>query len=99
MASTETGSCTRILSCAGGIIALLLGDVGPHSAAGPELYEGLGLLQHRGQDACGIVTCGPKGRFYQMKGNGMVRDVLDPSALQSLVGSMGIGHGQPKFPR
>lgn len=46
------------------------------------------------------MTCGPKGRFYQMKGNGMVRDVLDPSALQSLVGSMGIGHGQfsrPKF--
>lgn len=82
---------------AGGIIALLLGDVGPHSAAGPELYEGLGLLQHRGQDACGIVTCGPKGRFYQMKGNGMVRDVLDPSALQSLVGSMGIGHGEEKL--
>jgi amidophosphoribosyltransferase len=84
---------------AGGIIALLLGDSdAATSAAGPELYEGLGLLQHRGQDACGIVTCGPKGRFYQMKGNGMVRDVLDPSAIGSLVGSMGIGHGAPIYP-
>lgn len=79
----------------GGIIAILLGETGP---AAPELYEGLGLLQHRGQDACGIVTCGPKGRFYQMKGNGMVRDVLDPSALSQLVGSMGIGHGEHFFP-
>lgn len=75
----------------GGIIALLLGEAG---LAAPELYEGLGLLQHRGQDACGIVTCGPKGRFHQMKGNGMVRDVLDPSALSSLIGTMGIGHGR-----
>lgn len=74
-----------------GIIALLLQETGP---AAPELYEGLGLLQHRGQDACGIVTCGPKGRFYQMKGNGMVRDVLDPAALANLVGSMGIGHAR-----
>merc|ERR1712230_329179 len=73
-----------------GIIALLLADNTLH--AGPELYEGLGLLQHRGQDACGIVTCGPKGRFYQMKGNGMVRDVIDPAAITSLTGSMGIGH-------
>lgn len=77
-----------------GIIALLLGELGVHQAAGPELYEGLGLLQHRGQDACGIVTCGPKGRFYQMKGNGMVRDVFDPSAIGSLIGSMGIGHAR-----
>lgn len=33
-----------------------------------------------------------------MKGNGMVRDVLDPSALSQLVGSMGIGHGEHFFP-
>ena len=78
----------------GGIVALLLGDNSEATSAGPELYEGLGLLQHRGQDACGIVTCGPKGRFYQMKGNGMVRDVFELSNIGSLIGSMGIGHGQ-----
>lgn len=33
-----------------------------------------------------------------MKGNGMVRDVLDPTALANLVGSMGIGHGESGFP-
>lgn len=46
------------------------------------------------QDACGIVTCGPKGRFYQCKGNGMVRDLLDAKSLNQLIGGMGVGHGQ-----
>lgn len=45
------------------------------------------------QDACGIVTCGPKGRFYQCKGNGMVRDLLDAKSLSQLIGGMGVGHG------
>jgi amidophosphoribosyltransferase len=45
------------------------------------------------KDAAGIVTCGHKGRFYQRKGNGMVRDVFDQKHLQNLVGSFGIGHG------
>ena len=46
------------------------------------------------QDACGIVTCGQKGRLYQCKANGMVKDVLDEKALGMLSGSMGVGHGQ-----
>lgn len=45
------------------------------------------------QDACGIVTCGQGGRFYQCKSNGMVRDVLDEKSLGQLIGSMGVGHG------
>ena len=45
------------------------------------------------QDAAGIVTCGNKGRLYQIKGNGMVRDVFDQPKLEQLVGSMGVGHG------
>ena len=56
------------------------------------IYDALLLLQHRGQDAAGIVTCGPKGRFFQVKGNGMVRDVFDPSNVANLIGSMGVGH-------
>ncbi|KDQ60916.1 hypothetical protein JAAARDRAFT_31915 [Jaapia argillacea MUCL 33604] len=73
-----------------GILGLLLHD--PNVDAAPEICEGLSLLQHRGQDACGIVTCGPKGRFYQCKGNGMVRDVFDSNAISTLVGGMGVGH-------
>lgn len=75
-----------------GIMALLLAQ--GQAAAAPEINEGLALLQHRGQDAAGIVTCGPKGRFYQCKANGMVRDVFDAGSLSRLVGSMGIGHGE-----
>ncbi|KAK0463886.1 phosphoribosyltransferase-like protein [Desarmillaria tabescens] len=73
-----------------GILGLLLHD--PSTDAAPEVCEGLSLLQHRGQDACGIVTCGPKGRFYQCKANGMVRDIFDEKAIQRLVGGMGVGH-------
>ncbi|CEG68473.1 Putative Amidophosphoribosyltransferase [Rhizopus microsporus] len=73
-----------------GITALILAD--PNGVACPDLFESLGLLQHRGQDAAGIVTCGAKGRLYQCKGNGMVRDVFNESQLSNLVGSLGVGH-------
>ena len=78
-----------VLVC--GILGLLLHD--PAIDAASEICEGLSLLQHRGQDACGIVTCGPKGRFFQCKANGMVRDVFDANALSRLIGGMGVGHG------
>ncbi|EPY53167.1 amidophosphoribosyltransferase Ade4 [Schizosaccharomyces cryophilus OY26] len=73
-----------------GILALMLAD--RHSQACPEIYEGLYSLQHRGQDAAGIVTAGNKGRLYQCKGSGMVSDVFTQSQLRQLVGSMGMGH-------
>ncbi|KAJ1978476.1 amidophosphoribosyltransferase [Dimargaris xerosporica] len=73
-----------------GISALILAN--PQGMACPELFESLGMLQHRGQDAAGIVTCGSKGRLYQCKGNGLVRDIFDESQLCTLVGSMGVGH-------
>ncbi|KIK31104.1 hypothetical protein PISMIDRAFT_26086 [Pisolithus microcarpus 441] len=73
-----------------GILGLLLSDSGRDAAS--EICEGLSLIQHRGQDACGIVTCGHKGRFYQCKANGMVRDVFDDISLSRLAGEMGIGH-------
>ena len=80
-----------------GILGLLLHD--PSIDAATEICEGLALLQHRGQDACGIITCGPKGRFYQCKANGMVRDVFDANSLSRLTGGMGVGHGELiKFP-
>lgn len=55
------------------------------------IYDGLTILQHRGQDAAGIVTL-ENGRFYLRKDNGMVRDVFLNSHMVNLVGNMGIGH-------
>jgi len=52
------------------------------------------MLTTRGQDAAGVVTCGAGGRFYQVKANGMVRDVFDTSAISGMKGWMGVGHGQ-----
>lgn len=75
-----------------GILGLLLHD--PALNAAPEICEGLSLLQHRGQDACGIITGGPRGRLYQCKANGMVRDVFTQEAIAGLIGGMGIGHGE-----
>ncbi len=56
------------------------------------LYDALTVLQHRGQDAAGIVTCGDHGRFYLRKDKGLVRDVFQKRHMLTLVGSMGIGH-------
>jgi len=55
------------------------------------LYDGLLLLQHRGQDAAGIVTAEGKV-FYMHKGTGMVRDVFRTRNMRSLPGRMGIAH-------
>lgn len=73
-----------------GINGIILNNKQSHGAA--DLYEGLGLLQHRGQDAAGIITCATGGRLHQCKGNGMVRDVFSPDQLCNLKGSMGVGH-------
>ncbi|MDX9873505.1 MAG: amidophosphoribosyltransferase [Spongiibacteraceae bacterium] len=56
-----------------------------------ELYDALTVLQHRGQDAAGIVTC-HNGTFNQRKGNGLVRDVFHTRHMRDLHGTMGIGH-------
>src|ERR1043165_652366 len=45
------------------------------------LYDGMTVLQHRGQDAAGIV-----------KGEGLVRDVFRTRDMRNLVGHMGIAH-------
>ena len=55
------------------------------------LYDGLLLLQHRGQDAAGIVTAESK-TFHMYKGPGLVRDVFRTRNMRSLPGDMGIAH-------
>ncbi len=56
-----------------------------------ELYDALTVLQHRGQDAAGIVTC-EDGRFYLRKDNGLTRDVFSDAQMIKLRGNMGIAH-------
>ncbi|MBL8385601.1 MAG: amidophosphoribosyltransferase [Burkholderiales bacterium] len=55
------------------------------------LYDGLLLLQHRGQDAAGIATASGKS-FYMHKSMGLVRDVFRTRNMRDLPGTMGIGH-------
>ena len=55
-----------------GIVGVLLAETDPSQVeAAVEIHETLFYLQHRGQDACGIATCGAGGRIFQCKGNGM----------------------------
>lgn len=55
------------------------------------LYDGLTVLQHRGQDAAGIMTC-TDGKVYLRKDNGFVRDVFNTRNMIDLRGNLGIGH-------
>jgi amidophosphoribosyltransferase len=55
------------------------------------IYDALIMLQHRGQDAAGMVTC-ENDRFNLRKENGLVRDVFHVRHMRRLTGNMGIGH-------
>ncbi len=55
------------------------------------LYDGLTVLQHRGQDAAGIITS-HNGKLFMRKENGLVRDVFHTRHMRNLPGNMGIGH-------
>ncbi len=67
----------------------IVGIVG-RSGVNQALYDALTVLQHRGQDAAGIVTCDHK--FHQRKDNGLVRDVFHTRHMYNLSGNAGIGH-------
>lgn len=56
------------------------------------IYDGLTLLQHRGQDAAGIVTIDDENRFRLRKANGLVSDVFRQEHMLRLQGNVGIGH-------
>lgn len=61
------------------------------SPANQLLYDGLLMLQHRGQDAGGVVTA-EDNTFHMHKGCGMIRDVFRTRNMRVLSGNMGIGH-------
>jgi amidophosphoribosyltransferase len=62
-----------------------------NQAVNQEIFDALTLLQHRGQDAAGIVTC-EKSQLFLRKGGGLVRDVIRTHHMLRLFGNMGIGH-------
>ena len=55
-----------------------------------DLYQGLLAIQHRGQDAAGMITF--DDRFHTKKGNGLVNDIFDADNAKRLTGPVGIGH-------
>ncbi len=68
----------------------IIGIVG-RGPVNQSLYDGLTLLQHRGQDAAGIMTC-HEGKLFMRKSVGLVRDVFHTRHMMRLQGDMGIGH-------
>ena len=56
-----------------------------------DLYEALTVLQHRGQDAAGLMTSDGE-KFHVRRGSGLVRDVVHERHMRSLTGTTGIGH-------
>lgn len=61
-----------------------------HKPVVAEVYDSLIHLQHRGQDAAGIITSNE--RFFVKQGLGLVRDIFSPDDVVSLKGNLGIGH-------
>ena len=64
----------------------IVGIVGK-SPVNQSIYDALTVLQHRGQDAAGIVTI-DNGMFHLRKANGLVRDVFHNRHMQRLVGQL-----------
>ncbi|MEQ1592294.1 MAG: amidophosphoribosyltransferase [Thiobacillaceae bacterium] len=62
-----------------------------NSSVNQLLYDGLMVLQHRGQDAAGIVTA-EGSRFHMHKGQGLARDVFRTRDMRHLLGDMGVAH-------
>jgi len=70
----------------------VVGIVG-HGPVNQEIYDALTVVQHRGQDAAGIMTC-DGSRVHLRKDSGLVRDVFAERHMVQLKGNMGIGHAR-----
>ena len=57
-----------------------------------EIYDSLLMLQHRGQDAAGMVVCDAQDKLNSRKSMGYVRDVFQQRHMNKLMGNYGIGH-------
>ena len=70
----------------------IIGIVSQQSVA-QVIYDGLLVLQHRGQDAAGMMTC-DGNKLHLRKDNGQVSDVFHTRHMVKLTGNMGIGHAR-----
>lgn len=85
--SWESPALTLIAFLMCGIVGIALRE----GSAALNLYEALLMLQHRGQDAAGMVTL-DQGKFHERKKNGLVSDVFAERHFEKLQGPIGIGH-------
>jgi amidophosphoribosyltransferase len=61
-----------------------------NSPVAQEMYDGLVTLQHRGQDAAGMMTY--DGKFHIRKNLGLIRDVFHTRHMLKMTGNIGLGH-------
>lgn len=82
-----------------GVTGIVLAD--ENESVALELLEALYVLQHRGQDACGISTVDKGGTPFSRKGQGLVSRVFanHEGCLDGLSGSMGLAHGTSSVKR
>jgi len=66
--------------------------ISAESNVAAEIYDSLLMLQHRGQDAAGMVVCNQDDRLSTRKSMGYVRDVFQQRHMDKLIGNYGIGH-------
>ncbi len=62
-----------------------------HDYVNQTIFDALTVMQHRGQDAAGVVTSDGQ-KFYMRKDNGLVRDAIRTRHMRKLIGNIGIGH-------
>ena len=63
-----------------------------HKPVAAELYDSIIHLQHRGQDAAGIMTYDK--RMHKEKGMGLAREIFTPENMKLLTGNIGISHNR-----
>lgn len=68
----------------------VVGVISTQKPVAGELYDSLIHLQHRGQDAAGIMTYNKQ--FHVKKGTGLIRDIFDEQNMARLSGKIGVGH-------
>jgi len=66
--------------------------ISAESNVAAEIYDSLLMLQHRGQDAAGMVVCNKEDKLSSRKSMGYVRDVFQQRHMDKLIGNYGIGH-------